>query len=86
MVISIVPQVKQDPKYALQVSDIRKFERRHGKIPRGSVVMVRSDWSKKWTDEPEAAKALAADPNFPGVVARRAEVPAPQAPHPVPRP
>ena len=67
VVISIVPQVKQDPKYALQVSDIRKFERRHGKIPRGSVVMVRSDWSKKWTDEPEAAKALAADPNFPGV-------------------
>jgi len=66
-VISIVPQVKRDPKYALQVSDIRKFERRHGKIPRGSVVMVRSDWSKKWTDEPEAAKALAADPNFPGV-------------------
>jgi kynurenine formamidase len=67
VVISIVPQVKQDPKYALQVSDIRKFERRHGKIPRGSVVMVRSDWSKKWTDEAEPAKALAADPNFPGV-------------------
>ena len=29
--------------------------------------MVRSDWSKKWTDDPENAKALAADPNFPGV-------------------
>ena len=67
VVISIVRQVKGDPKYALQVSDIRKFERRRGKIPRGSVVMVRSDWSKKWTDEAEPAKALAADPNFPGV-------------------
>jgi kynurenine formamidase len=67
VVISIVPQVKKDPKYALQVSDIRKFEKQHGKIPRGSVVMVRSDWSKKWTDDPEDAKALAADPNFPGV-------------------
>ena len=67
VVISIVPQVKKDPKYALQVADIRKFEKRHGKIPRGSVVMVRSDWSKKWTEDPEAAKALAADPNFPGV-------------------
>ena len=29
--------------------------------------MVRSDWSKKWTDDPAKAKALAADPVFPGV-------------------
>ena len=67
VVISIVPQVKKDPKYALQVSDIKKFEKQHGRIPKGSVVMVRSDWSKKWTDDPAAAKALAADPVFPGV-------------------
>jgi kynurenine formamidase len=67
VVISIVSQVKKDPKYALQVSDIRKFERSHGRIPQGSVVMVRSDWSKKWTDNPVKAKELAADPNFPGV-------------------
>jgi kynurenine formamidase len=67
VVISIVKQVKSDAKYALQVSDIRRFERQHGRVPKGSVVMVRSDWSKKWTDSPEPAKALAADPNFPGV-------------------
>ena len=29
--------------------------------------MVRSDWSKKWTADPVRAKALAADPVFPGV-------------------
>jgi kynurenine formamidase len=67
VVISIVPQVKQDPKYALQVSDIQAFERQHGRIPAGSVVMVRSDWSKKWTENAAKAKALAADPVFPGV-------------------
>jgi kynurenine formamidase len=67
VVISIVKQVKADAKYALQVSDIRRFEKQHGRVPKGSVVMVRSDWSKKWTDSPEPAKALAADPNFPGV-------------------
>jgi kynurenine formamidase len=67
VVISIAKQVKSDPKYALQVSDIKAFEKQHGKIPKGSVVMVRSDWSKKWTDDPAAAKALAADPVFPGV-------------------
>lgn len=67
VVISMVPQVEQDPGYALQVSDIRAWEKQNGRIPRGSVVMVRSDWSKKWTDDPEDAKALAADPVFPGV-------------------
>jgi kynurenine formamidase len=67
VVISIVSQVKRDPKYALTVSDIRSFERKHGRVPAGSVVMVRSDWSKKWTEDPVAAKALAADPAFPGV-------------------
>jgi kynurenine formamidase len=67
VVISIVAQVKRDPKYALQVSDIKAFERGHGRIPAGSVVMVRSDWSKRWTDDPLRAQALAAEPDFPGV-------------------
>jgi kynurenine formamidase len=67
VVISIVRQVARDPGYALSVADVRAFERRHGRIPAGSVVMVRSDWSKKWTDDPARAKALAADPVFPGV-------------------
>jgi kynurenine formamidase len=67
VVISIAKQVRKDPKYALSVADVKRFERRKGRIPKGSVVMVRSDWSKRWTNEPEAAKALAADPNFPGV-------------------
>ena len=44
VVISIVKQVKSDPKYALQVSDIKAFKKKHGKIPKGCVVMVRSDW------------------------------------------
>jgi kynurenine formamidase len=67
VVISIAKQVRKDPKYALSVADVKRFEKRKGRIPKGSVVMVRSDWSKRWTNEPEAAKALAADPNFPGV-------------------
>src|SRR5262249_15965421 len=67
VVISIVPQLKTDPKYALQVSDIQAWQEKNGEGPEGSVVMVRSDWSKKWTDDPEKAKALAADPVFPGV-------------------
>src|SRR4029079_88120 len=47
--------------------DITKWEKQHGRIPEGSVVMVRSDWSKKWTTDAVTAKALAAEPVFPGV-------------------
>ena len=62
VVISIVRQVKRDFNYHLQVADIRRFERRHGRIPPESVVFVRSDWSKRWPDP-----ALATLTEFPGV-------------------
>jgi kynurenine formamidase len=62
VVISIVPQVRRNFNYALKVSDIRRFERAHGRIPAGSVVFVRSDWSKRWPDP-----KLATLKKFPGV-------------------
>jgi kynurenine formamidase len=62
VVISIVDQVARDPGYALQVADIEAWEGAHGRIPAGSVVMVRSDWSKRWPDP-----ALATESVFPGV-------------------
>jgi kynurenine formamidase len=61
-VISIVDQVRKNSNYALQVRDIRAWERRHGRIPPGSVVFVRSDWSKRWPDP-----KLATLTEFPGV-------------------
>jgi kynurenine formamidase len=67
VVLNIAPEVRRDPTYFVHVSDVRAWERRHGRIPAGSVVMVRSDWSKKWTADPVEAKALAADRNFPSV-------------------
>ena len=66
-VLNIVSKVKRNPKYFLGVADIRAWEKRHGRIPAGSVVMVRSDWSKRWTADPERAKELAADTNFSSV-------------------
>jgi kynurenine formamidase len=50
VVISIVDKVKDDLGYHLQVDDILAWEAKHGSIPKGSVVMVRSDWSKNWKD------------------------------------
>jgi kynurenine formamidase len=61
-VISIVEQVAANPGYSLDVSDIERWEARHGRIPAGSVVMVRSDWSKEWSDPALATRSV-----FPGV-------------------
>src|SRR5689334_5825805 len=62
VVISIVPQVRRNFNYALSVADVKAWERRYGRIPAGSVVMVRSDWSKRWPDP-----ALATLTKFPQV-------------------
>ncbi len=62
VVIPILRQVARDPGYHLKVADILAFEKRHGRIPAGSVVFVRSDWSKDWPDP-----ALATRTPFPGV-------------------
>jgi kynurenine formamidase len=62
VVISIVEQVAKDPGYSLSVEDIQRWEQSHGRIPEGSVIFVRSDWSKDWPDP-----ALATRRPFPGV-------------------
>jgi kynurenine formamidase len=62
VVISIVSQVRKDFNYSLTVADIRAWEIKHGTIPAGSVVFVRSDWSKRWPS-PQLPKLK----KFPGV-------------------
>lgn len=62
VVISIVEKLKVDDNYHLQVADIEEWEKEHGRILEGSVVFVRSDWSKRWPDP-----ALAVMKRFPGV-------------------
>ena len=67
VVINTVRQVRANPKDFLTVAEVKAWEKRHGRIPAGSIVMVRSDWSKRWTADPVKARELAADPNFPSV-------------------
>jgi len=50
VVIDVHDKVAEDPGYHLQVSDVEAWEAEHGRVPEGSVVMVRSDWHKKWND------------------------------------
>ncbi len=62
VVIPIQEKVARDPGYHLTVEDILAWEGKHGRIPAGSVVFIRSDWSKDWPDP-----ALATRTPFPGV-------------------
>lgn len=62
VVISIVDKVKKNAGYHLTVADVLDWEKKHGKVPVGSVVFIRSDWSKDWPDP-----ALSTRTPFPGV-------------------
>lgn len=62
VVIPIQDKVAKDPGYHLTIADILAWEKKYGRIPEGSVVFVRSDWSKEWPN-PE----LATRSKFPGV-------------------
>jgi kynurenine formamidase len=50
VVINIADKVAKDQGYHLQIDDVKAWEAAHGKIPEGAVVMVRSDWYKRWND------------------------------------
>jgi kynurenine formamidase len=56
VVIPIQDKVARDPGYHLTVDDVLAWEAKYGRIPAGSVVFIRSDWSKTWPDPTLATK------------------------------
>jgi kynurenine formamidase len=48
-VINCTSQVMSDPDYLMTVADIRNFETAHGQIPAGAWVLMRTDWSQRWS-------------------------------------
>lgn len=50
VVIDIHKKVEENPGYQCALEDIKAWESVHGKVPQGSVVMIRSDWYKHWND------------------------------------
>ncbi len=50
VVIDISMQGAQNADYALSVEDIRTWEAEYGQIPDGSIVLLNTGWSVKWTD------------------------------------
>lgn len=50
VVINVVDQVENNPDYRITINDVNDWESRNGKIPRGSFVIMRTDWHKRWPD------------------------------------
>ena len=49
-VINLADKVKNDPEYVVTVDDIKAWEAKHGDIPDGAFVALRTDWYKNWPD------------------------------------
>ena len=62
-VIDISARAARDPDAMVEPSDLRRFERRYGRIPRGSIVFMYSGWEKRLGD-PAAFKNVGADGKF----------------------
>ncbi|PIV25991.1 MAG: cyclase [Anaerolineae bacterium CG03_land_8_20_14_0_80_58_20] len=50
VVIDIRAQTADNPDYALTKDDVLAWEKEHGKIPAGSVVLLYTGWQEKWND------------------------------------
>jgi kynurenine formamidase len=67
VVLDIRRRARMDPNAMVELEDIERFERKHGKIPKGALVAADSGWAEK-VDDPDAFKGGPAFPNynFPG--------------------
>jgi kynurenine formamidase len=50
VVIDVTGSAAADPDYRLSVADVRAWEKAHGTIPGGAIVLLRTGWSKRWPD------------------------------------
>ena len=50
MVIDVAHQATADRNYRLSAGDVEAFEKRHGTINPGAIVLLRTGWSRFWPD------------------------------------
>jgi kynurenine formamidase len=50
IVIDVAAAAAQDPDYRLTLADVLEFEQEHGRIAPGTIVLLRTGWSRYWPD------------------------------------
>ena len=49
-VLDVSTQASRDPDYRLTPEDVAAFEKAHGRIAAGTLVLLRTGWSRRWPD------------------------------------
>src|SRR5438876_6361947 len=50
VVIDVRAETARDADYQLPVSRVEDWEKRHGRIPEGAIVLLRTGWATRWPD------------------------------------
>jgi kynurenine formamidase len=50
-VLDVHEKVAHNADYVITMQDVRDWESRHGPVPPGVFVAMRTDWSKRWPDD-----------------------------------
>jgi kynurenine formamidase len=50
VVLDVRKEAERDPDYQLTVKRIEAWEEKHGKIPAGAIVVLRTGWATRWPD------------------------------------
>lgn len=78
VVIDVSPQAASDRDYRLTPGDIATFESASGRIPTGSIVLLRTGWDKGWGDRlkyfGDSTPGRATNLHFPGYGAEAARL------------
>jgi len=56
IVLDDTPYLAKDPNHAFSVADLKAWEKKHGRIPRGVFVALRTDMYKDWSENSERFK------------------------------
>ncbi|HXG52592.1 MAG TPA: cyclase family protein [candidate division Zixibacteria bacterium] len=77
-VLDVRAKTEKDPDYLVTAADVRSWEKRHGRLPEGAILLIRTGWGRYWGDreryfgskEPGDAAGL----HFPGLGREAAEL------------
>ena len=50
VVLDVSVQSVANPDYTVTLDDVKRWEKKHGPVPAGAFVALRTDWSKRWPD------------------------------------
>ena len=56
IVLDDTPYIAKDPNHAFSLADLQEWEAKHGRVPAGSFVALRTDMSRDWDANPERFK------------------------------